>query len=591
MAPLPTPAERSSPWLDVRTLTVLLAVGAVVGRVLLDPGGSLLGHVFSEAPGHLWMQWLLDRALWDGADWWGQRDVLLQETLWVVPLDWSNRLVAFVLGPILGAVRAFNVTMIGLVVLMAVGMLRICRRLDAGPMTSALAVLLFVWSPSVLGFAADGRIDSLCMGWMAMFLAAWIDAMRQPTWRSGVWMGVWAMAVSLSGPNPAFVLAFLAAIPSVVALVQDRSRWRPLLITGLMAALALAFVLGMLISVEGNDPKRLEQVAAPDVRPFLEFLLPEEILERRLKAVWSGAANLNRFAPTSNMWQLPEVLRGIQATQIGTDRLTVQPFAPGGWWRVSLVPWILAFAGTARRPRAAAPWMGLGVLTLFLGLGHGHSQTLPFMLGSNLFYISPASVLEAVPGFSVFNNYGLFSSASALCVAVTVAVGWKGARRAPVIAGIAALLWFIEVQRGPVPLPLATADTTLPEGLVEMLASGDPSTGVVTLPLSKDHNNYLQTLHGRPTPVRFRLHRHTPNRDGMIVDPTGNINLLLNVARGRGPDPTLENRLVKAGVGHVLVFSALMPEAKQHQVRSRLSGALGSPVWTDGSTDLYVVRQ
>ena len=112
----------------------------------------------------------------------------------------------------------------------------------------------------------------------------------------------------------------------------------------------------------------------------------------------------------------------------------------------------------------------------------------------------------------------------------------------------------------------------------------------VSRPISKDHNNYLQTLHGRPTPVRFRLQQHSPDREGMIADPTGNLNVLLSVARGRGPDPTLERRLVTAEVGHVLVLSPLMSEERQQQVRARISGALGSPVWSDGANDLYVVR-
>ncbi len=607
MTPGSPTEHRASAWADPRTWAVLFAVLTVVARVLFDPAGSLLGHVLSEAPGHLWMQWLLDRALWGGADWWGQDDIIVGETLWVVPLDWINRIPGFLLGPVLGRILVYNLTFIALFTLMAVGVLRVCRRLAIGPFASALAVFLLLWAPGVLGFAADGRIDSLGMGWMALFLAAWLDAMARPTWQAGTRMGIWAMAVVLSGPNPTFVLAILAAGPSAVALYQNPQRWRPFAATGAMTAAAVCAVVGTLFYIESHDPARLVQDSGAQLRPFIERLDFSTVIERNLYAHWAGAQALNQSVPEGNIWQLPAVLHDSPTVQRATEQLVLQPFAPGAWWGITVVPWGLALVGLIRRPRAVAPWLGLALLSLFLGLGYGASQTPPLVIGEAVFYIAPASVIEQIPGFSVFNNYGLFSSTAALFIALAVAEGLQGIRWPYAVTGLAAVAWFVEVQRGPVPLPLAVADTTTPPGLIEAIQAHEAPGGLVMYPLSKDLNNYLQTLHGRPTPMRFRLQERreeeppgdtpgaervqSPEWNPVIADPTGALGGIANAVRGiQRTRQHFGSRLSSSGVSLVLLLPELLPPDRRPTVRQRMDNSLGKPIWSDGYSALYATQ-
>lgn len=560
----------------------------MVARLGADPAGRLLGHTLSEAPGHLWMQWLIRRAVFEGEPLFGQDDIILGETLWVMPLDWITRAAAGLLELVVTPEATYNLLAAALLALAGAAAARLAAQAGAGKWPAALAALLVIWSPSLLGFAADGRLDSMGIGWVGMLAVAWIAAMRAPSWRRGAAMGGWAVGVVFSGPNATVATALAAAIPTAAAARRDPRRIRPLLIATGIAGAAAVLTLTTLVLVERNDSGRLEQISNEDVQHVFEATTPEAIAQNRLADFWVGARALNHDVPVGSAWRLPPTLHGHPATQNAARMAVVQPYAPGAWWGISVVPWLLALVALVRAPRAAAPWVALAAASLVLGLGHGSSQTLPLRIGSQLYYIAPAVLIERLPVLSAFNNYGLFSTFSALAVAVAAAIGASRLPRPPLVVAAAALLWLAEVQRGPVPLPLAVNDMRPPAGLLEALEGMPAEQAVMMLPMSKDLNNYLQTHHHHPTLLRFRYADVAPGKDPMLADPNGSASALLDHVRGRSTrSRRLPRELAAGGVGAVVAVPALLPPPHDEALTEALRQALGAPSWSDGGYQVY----
>lgn len=556
-------------------------------RLAPDPTRRLLGHTLGEAPGHIWMQWLLDQAAGGAHAWFGQEGVILGERLWVVPTDWASRLVSGALGVLVGPIAAYNLTALGLLALAGAAAARLARLAGAGRWPSALAALITMWHPALLGFLADGRIDSMGAGWVGMLAAAWLVAMRAPSWSAGLAVGGWAVGVVLSGPNLTVATAMAAAAPSVAAAALDRRRLRPLASAAAVAAVAAVAVVALIFSVERHDSARLEQQSNVERRPVIEALDAEAVAARRQADFWGGASVLNRTVPVGSAWALPTEIHDSPATRNAATMTTTQPFAPGAWWVFSAVPWLLAGLGLLRSPRQAAPWVAMAAAMKLLGLGHGSSQTLPLALGGQLYYIAPAVLIERIPGLSVFNNYGLFSTFETLAVAVAAALGCRALPWRPWWCLGAVALWLLEVQRGPTPLPLAVNDMRLPDGLLEAIEPIGGGEAVFLLPISKDLNNYLQTHHQRPTLMRFRFGAAEPQAEPMLADPNGSANDLLRAARGEHAAPDLAARLADGGVGAVVVMPSLLPPAEGAQLQQRVQQALGTPSWSDGARQVY----
>ena len=563
---------------------VLIAIARLAG----DPTGRLLGHTFSEVPGHLWMQWLLERALFDGKAWFGQTDIVLGEAMWVVPTDWLNRAAAVPLGRVLGPVAAYNLIAAGLLAMSGLSAAFLARAAGARPWPCALAALLVVWSPPLLGFLADGRLDSVGLCWVGFLAAAWVAAMRAPSWRAGLAVGGWAVCVILAGPNLTMATVLAALIPSAVAVAARRQRLKPLASAAAIAAVAAVAVLALLLFVENNDSGRLEQHSNAEQRPLIEAVTPETIAQRRMADFWHGAYALNREVPVHSAWIVPPQLADNPATLNAASMGTVQPYAPGAWWGFSLVPWGLALFGLFRRPRAVLPWVGAAAGLHLLAMGHGSSQTWPFLLNGTYYYVAPAVLLERLPGLSVFNNYGLFATFATLALSTAAALAISGMpRRAWIAAGLA-VIWMVEVQRGPVPLPLAVHDIRLPEPFLAALDGVPAERAIFFLPMSKDLNNYLQTQHSHPTLMRFRHGESGPNDDPILADPTGAANELLRAALGGPPArPRLPERLAQSQIGAVVVMPDLLPNTMGTALDARVRATLGEPSWSDGHRHIY----
>jgi hypothetical protein len=565
---------------------VLVAMG--LGRG--SPLETLLAHPVSEAPGHLWMQWLLERALTEGGGLVGIENIVLHEPLWVLPTDLMTRLLSLPLSLLLGRTFAHNASLMGLLALGVISLGALARRLGAPPVAAAAGALLFLWSPALLGFAADGRIDSLGVCWLPVLGLAWLRVVQEPSVRTGLLLGLAGAAVALAGINHAVVAAVVLALPTVVVGLRDRRRIGPLALGALLSGLAAGALLGLLVQIEGNDPARLLQTSNPDQRRAFIRVSTAMIHEGRMADFWWGAQRLHQAEGGFSWWSLPPTLLKIGHTHHAADMLTVQSFAPGGFWTLGITPWVLVGLGVVRHPRQTLPLAGLAVLTQLLGLGLGFPHTLPFTLGSTTFYLAPAVLWEGLPGISRFNNYGLFSVVSAMCQGLVAARVLAGLPRVPVAAGLVLGLWLVEVQTGPAPLPLETTDLRVEDGLRDTLGRVSKGRGVLVLPLSRDTSFFLQTVHERPSPHRFRAGEATPPRDPMLSDPDGAIHQLLIVAQGqRQGTADLPQQLARAGLGAVVLVPDLLPPKVGERVEANLFSFLGPPRWSGAQGQVWLL--
>lgn len=552
---------------------VLLGVCLAGARLVVAPTHRLLGHTLGESLGHLWTQWLLHRSLWSGKALFGQTDLILGETLWIVPTDWSTRIISEVLGLVVGPVVAFNLTALGLLAFSGVAAAKLSRMLGAGPWPAAVAALLVMWSPGMLGFCADGRVDSMGLGWVGMLAASWLQAMRTPSWKNGMWMGLWGFGVVLCGPNTVFATVMVAVVPSVLAVLLNWQRMRPLAIAAAITGFGAVLVLAVFVGVERNDSGRLNW-EHETVQPLIERVDAQQLSQRHQVEFWRGAHQLNHAVPVGSAWHMPDIVQDNPAALQAAQMMTTQAFAPGAWWRVSVIPSVLAVLAVLLCGRRLYGWAVLGVVTLIFGLGYGSSQTLPLSIGAAQYYIAPAVLLERIPGLGNFNNYGLFSTFFGLVLAILSA---QCLQRAPLWGlALVAVLWGVETQRGPAPLPLSVVDVQLPAGL-EAAMSSDADAAIMVLPISKDINYYLQTIHHRPTVMRFRYGETLADGDPLLADPNGSVNALLRSVRSGNGGADIPRRLRDAGVGTILILPELLPPSTGEVLQGRAQDALGEP--------------
>ncbi|MFT4978134.1 MAG: hypothetical protein ACI8S6_004042, partial [Myxococcota bacterium] len=566
------------------TLLVCAGAAAAVARVAADPTGRVVGHPLSEAPSHLWMQWLLDRAVWEGAALFGQRDVVLGEQLWVMPADWSTRLLVGPLGWVIGRPAAYNVAVLGLLILAGLATRALAARAGASRWPAALAGLLVIWHPAVLGYAADGRLDSLGIGWSALVGWAWLGLVTTPSWAAGLRLGACAAATVLAGINLTAATSIAALAPTLfVAWSRPRVRG-PLLAAAGLAAAATASVLGILLSVERHDPGRLLQDSNLTSRPLVSIASSASQLAEQ----WVGARALHETA-VSSIWSLSPAIATRSSLQQAASELILWLYAPGGWWYLAAVPWALVGLGLLRAPRRIAPWALGAALLQLLAMGYGPSQTLPLSLGGETrYYLAPAVLLEQLPGLSAFNNYGLFGGLAAIALATGAALSLSlsGLRWAGLLSVLLAAAWGAEIAlRSPAPLPLPATEVRPPSAWLDALATLPPGEGVLVLPLSQELTYLLQTHHGRPVTVRFRPLPDATGEPQQIADPSGKIQRFLQgVARGSS-NPSCD--LDGAGLGAVVLLPALLPPAQRAVTRQRVEGCLGAPRWSIDGAHIY----
>ena len=559
------------------------AVAVAMAAVWADPTHRLVGHTLGEGTSHLWVQWLIDRWLVDGHPPFGQQGVVAHERLWFVPTDLSTRAGAHLLGRWVGPVAAYNVTVAFLLALAGGSTVALARQAGATRGASALAGVWMVWAPSLLGFAADGRVDSLGVGWVGLWVWTLLRVVRQPSLARGVVLGGATIGVMASGPNPSLALALVGGGPVLWWMGRRAAVRRPFLVAGAVLA-PVALVVGWtIVDVESHDPGRLERSDPPASTAPIAPYDPDLDGAVHHVRLWQAAHAVDRDAWVQPWHRLPASLQAHPAMAEAASHGQAQVVAPGARWTWTLVPWSLAIWGLLRRRPGAGQWVVLAGVCQVLALGLGPAQALPLRVLGEDWVVAPCGVLHHIPGLRVFNNFGLYGPMASMAVAVAAACGW---REHPGWLGLLALAWGVEVQSGPVPLPLRATDLTVPAEVLSTLDGVDPRRSIVSLPRTTHADRWLQSLHHHPSVQRFRLGKSqaADGRDGVLAAGSRSVAALEGRALG-GASPRTDRTagLAADGVGAVVLLPELLPADARPAYRAAVTEALGPPdVQADG---------
>ncbi len=575
LKPIPDPA-----WL-------VLAVPLVAGSGLQwRPGQRLLGHALGEAPGHLWTQWLLERALGSGQDLFRHEGIQIGSQLWVYPVDLTNRLLSLVLGSFLGDVATFNCLALALVALAGLATVGLAREAGATPWPSLVAGTFVAFHPAYLGYVADGRLDSATLGWGILVAWAWLRLVREPGPRRALVLAGSVGLLAASSPNLTVVMAATLLLPTGVALYRLRGRLaRPLALAVLASGVLVAPTLALLVQVEGASGARIAQASQAASSVF--ELVDRAELDAGVGDLWRGAAALDR-GPVVQQWHtLPAVVGDLPSTRRAAQDLVVQSYGPGARRFLPWSPFVLVlFAPVTMRRRA---WVCLGGAALLqvVALGDGLAQGLPFFLPglSTGLIVRVKPVLGVVGPLRHFTAFGLFSSLGAVAMGVGVSLSlsrWRWRLRGVALALIALL--FLELQLlGPTPLPLRVTEAVVSPDLVEALAR-QGGGGVLLLPKRSEVDRLLQVAHQQPADIRFNMEsQHTQGR-GRSLD-------LFKSELSRGPlSRQTRHDVLNLGVDTVLLVPGLLPPEERGDVLEHLRESLGPPVWRDEVSVVFDLR-
>jgi hypothetical protein len=573
-----TSRARDPAWL------ILPAVLLATWWVWAAPGVRLLGHSLCEAPSHLWIQWLLDRAALGDGRWVGQEDIILGVPLWLLPNDPLTRMVAGPLGWVVGDVAAYNLCSAALLGLAGFGVLRLARILGAGPWPSTLASVLVIWSPSLLGYAADGRIDSMGVGWIALLAGSWVLAMRRRSWRAGLGLGVSGILVVISGPNMALVTAMCMAIPTVIAVVIQPRRMRPVLVAVALMALPAAATVTIWYTVNNQAQTRLSESWTPPAQLIFEA---SEATYRDAHDSWVVAWTQHRRG-VQNLFLLPDHLQ-TDTAEVAWTAAVASSVAPGGWWWPSWTAAALVAIGLLRRRPTIWLLGSFAVVAQFVAAGHGAAHTVALTLGQDrFFYMAPGALLAHIPVLCSFTNYGLFGICAAGAAACAAALTLTELRGALAIGLLALAAWVVEVQAGPVPLPLPATVIERPSMLAEGLEGLPEDKAVMALPLGKSIGGTLQAWHQHPEVLRFWPIEDAGSPYRMLADPDNTLSIFIDQALGmQPPSDGTRDALWARGVGAVVVAPNLMDAGLRQQVLANLDQLLGPHLACDPLICVY----
>ncbi len=572
---------------------VLLCTGNVLGHL----GSRVLGHPQGESMGHLWIHWLLARNLRSGR-WplFRMDGVEVGKDTWVYPVDLSTHLVAQPLYRLFGDPAAYNLTALGLLLFAALATYHLARHLQTvpEPLAATVATVVAVFHPAFLGFAADGRLDSMTLGWAVLVLLMWHRLVTAPTYRAGVWLAVCVGLLMAASPNLTYVMAIVLTPPSVILLVTSTRRLAlPFLTAGVSSALLVAPLAYLLFTVEKQAKGRLNiSYEAPEV-PVVERVSPFEEPYQIVLHLWIGAEALDRGPQVYDPFQLAAVLTTLPAPPLPE---TMAPaYAPGTRHYVSVLGVALLVLSLILAFRRAWPWLLGGALVAFLGFGLGVQNALPLHLpGSNVWWqLRSAPLLSWLPLSSHFSNYGLFTAlgnvlTSLGCLQGLTALSQRLPRRArhAVMLGLMAL-WLGETQRlSPVPLPLRATLVRVPEP-VRYLGQQKDGMGVTGTPINSDLDRFLQTKHGHPiTSAWNRTSAWYTEKEALL----GRL-LEGDDDRCRRATPRrVREALQEAGIGWVVLYPGLLRPEPRERFRACLDHLLGRPTRRDDAVVLYDVR-
>ena len=333
----------------------------------------------------------------------------------------------FVLGWPFGPEAAYNTIIYGNLLVMGTAGLCLARSVGGHPI---LGILAAVFNPSVLGAATGGITEQLTIGWLGLFLAALIQALRQPD-RRWPWVAGVLLAITVaSGP---YIAVWAAACATAIGLfhLKRRESWRPLAITAGLGALLAS--------------------------PLIHAILTGRI------AGQPGTSGMARFLlnpPAANT----SIFRG--GTRFGTD--LTDPFLPIGLTGGATTPTYTAYLGIAAlfmaiivvgRKRHHWPWLVGALAFAILSLG-------PWMMWKGAPLVINGEAIAAPVGWlaQTFESVGRIShwhragGVAALLLVPLVSLLPRALPLGGVMPVAAILLMLDRVYGSPVAWPLPTME-------------------------------------------------------------------------------------------------------------------------------------
>ncbi len=362
----------------------------------------------------------------------------------------------FLIGWPFGPEAAYNTVVYGN--LMVLGLAGACLARQVGGV-AGLGVLAALINPSVLGAITGGITEHLSLGWLGLFVASLIGALKHHCKKRALLAGILMAITVASGPyNGVWAAAIATAIGLFHLGRQNRAlSIGPLAITGGVASLLSAPIVSMVLTQRLPGQPGTTEMA----RSF--FALP--------------AANTNLFrggirfgADLSDPW-LPIFVTGGTATPTYTAYLgavalvistivVIKTRRHWGWLCGAFVFALLSFG----------PWL----------IWNGH----PVYFDGNVF-LAPAGILaDNFPLFTRISHWHRAGGVAALLLVPLVALAPTVINHRWSVPGLAILLCVDRLMGSPVPWPLPTM--TGPDTQAYAALSGTPGAVLIQPARFKD---------------------------------------------------------------------------------------------------------
>jgi len=513
--------------------------------------------------------------------------------------DLLDALLAVPLLTVLELATTYNLLLWFNLTLAAVGAFALARHLTGSSPAAFLAGLAYGFSPYLLGNAASGVTETVTGGWLPLAaLALWVTG-EGGRWRTAVVAGVLLAATAIACLYYGLVAGALAALIVAYGLLLRRPRW------SLRRAVPLA--LAALVSAAIFGPIYL--TVNRTMTAGNDFEVPPLVLPRAYPVDWRQASPVTDAANLLLPGKLPTGASD-GASENTVFHVTYLGFA------------LLVLAGLGMLPRKPAGeprgWDGwrdrafwLGIALLFGLLSMGEYLVLAgeeARLGGMRLALPGALLTTLLPISGVAQHTFRYFVVVTLALALLGAGGWRWVLgklpAAPIrwvaTAAAAALLLAETWVLSPAPLPVPTADATVPRFYVELAADPD-DYAVLDLPYHHEnwvHERYLYyaAVHGKNTPYTINAIATGEVRYLPIVEDlhrwTREENEGLNEAAGSALDPApLLSRDFELVVVHLPLLAGVVGSARAREgLLVALEARFGAPTHRDEQVVVYSLR-
>ena len=510
----------------------------------------------------------------------------------ILAIDPLNCLLSIPLQLAFGMPAAFNLYLILSVAFAAFSACLLARYLTQSLAAAIPAGALYAFAPYVFSNALSGNSEIVNIGWIPLFLLAFLKTLREGGWRYGLWTGIALICVTLSSWYYGYIVVLMASLYAVGALGRRLVRRRP--VKSALSGFALGALVFSLFCI----------VMLILYRDIISGVRRNVVQSHQdLMTLLSGnAVNLwDVFRPTPERWDRPSLYHFPDEVLIG-----------------AVVAGIIGV-------RRSWPWIVLGFLSLLMAMAfkvQWHPPELstmwwPLWSALESWSSSLYRAFLALPFSGVIRFPVRFIVLTNLCLAMMLAFGLRvllvpRPRLNPLWVVVGAMLAAGLTHRLEASArfrEIFVSTPVVPPGYVERLRADPRMVGVVHLPtdLGGGFQLYYQAIHEKPllnyvdfvtARVYYLEGRQLPLTVADIIyamQQRGYDAYLEGYPKDVPPWPTPSRiaedfaRLKKMGVGYVVVHRDLFKAESLKAFEERVGDHLERIQGTD-DTDLYALR-